>query len=1529
MELPTLGSPTRWTAPEVRSQGEQQETQKQFIGRSKLDTSKEKSFRYLDFAEGGTNAALNKWGQFLQLSRLVVGRGDTSNWNYISLEPRNILGLEHIAPVPESHDHKQKGEEEDSGRGRGSLGSEHDNPKWKPGVYCCSGYLAHPGRHDEFNALCIRNQGLGLRFSNNTKISDPEHYYRNDRWPEVRYTVEENITVVLQYYIRDGEIIQDMFLTSESDEETELNLEFDFTTGIRITPGNMSQPKEGNVDVPDHFLQRVSEGEAPGSHWKIRRGDYYATASLFKDGEPKSFSLLVDGEQENKAECRIGILSDEPLSHRETFVLKSKASAKFTFVFKLDHESVPVTLPHYFDISRLELFDGRWWSFRTESSSFIFRRNLETILSHAMPLPPVEGEDYQPYVLHDHDLINTLQTWSSSLSRNQTLYLLEIDKILQHPGTADEETKSHYRERIREVIFGYFVWLLRHAELNGFSETDILHWSGKRLLPTKEYEPAGGKGDPKEEEGKETLKGFARKSQEPEAEETATPAEASASNPDDSYTEEPVDPSNARPSEPELSKYEDKFRNCCQFLILLDMCLINYPDEVSLFTRMVKAFLKLAWEPIEMSRHRGSQLWPDHLESPSGYPPPYARFIDRTNLEGCGYGGQGIYVYVITTQVLVWRAIKSTNKLLKLVSNHQSWSNWMIRQSLDDKKIRDRTIEAFRPPAIDTSPDCFPDRFFSKIKGHVKESFLDQWSCDIAIPSFVEDFFFDKKNGLMLAWAETLRYYDTFSDRAGTQVSNTWEHFMRYQFTIDKDRREALRENFEARANMNYNARASCAQGPMLPQEGVTSAGINPGTTISVGARQDGGKPGKGKGFDISAEDRSQVNDPPFLRSPRDVIFVLIETAYGDWYWFREPLFMKYKAEKFEMNKGCIEMFLEPGDKWRYFWETSGGKDKFLKNMVDTPNYDWGNKNTLVKPRRDGDFGFFQGNEALLKLQEKEQRDPQEDKKRILVMEDCKIQHLITLMASIGFQEAGHIGEFLSRLRLMDPHEMRFAEQCLISLKTIMPDNLWITEFNINFITAPYLAKVESPHPLNYFAKKRAKFQSINDVVSNRITAEAAMGFRVIGDLHDRCWTCYVFYDFGSQELISEAREEVGGSDYGSSSSQRKCLEGFLVRQALDLVLSETKAILQIITKSMGGNEESSQTFFNTLLTEDGHGGGSNFETLNKNSVFYPWLLGIYRILRDKCKASSNAADQWILAEKTRKYKPRWSEKDQKSFGEDVAKNRMEVKARCTELEKMAKNLQDQIDEIKHLKKVTIVAIQDFQKPSPTKALIRITLAVALVTLILLVGIFLFRRGLAALETWAQRLVHRTESGHRESTHNPDEVEKRTIPMTDVTPDIASGWRCIRLMAIFIVIMFPVQELAFIIRTFQPEKIRGAGPLKKLVRVPWAPIWILQLALVYVIILAGYALLFLVGLVHRACVWLWTGDDILGREEVVPEGGEKSSCPGSDSTRGYGRLVGWLEKPVKAMRLSIVAEALRSKEKGKEKTDVENQGTAQ
>ncbi|KAG0634165.1 hypothetical protein HOY80DRAFT_895366 [Tuber brumale] len=1366
-----------------------------------------------------------------------------------------------------------------------------------------------------------------------------------------------------------------------------------------------------------HFLEPASTpGKPPESHWKIWCDDYYATASLFKDGKPKSFSLPGGP---------INIFSDDPVRHCEAFTLKPNSRAKFTTVFKLDHKNVPSTQPEYFDISpRLKPIDDRWWSFKTESSSFIFRRNLETILSHAMPLPKLDGEAYLPYVLHNHDLMYTYHKWCSSL--NQAFYLLEIDKVLQQQNTADKETKSYYHERIRKVIFGYLVWVLRHAERNGFPENVILHWSGKE----DDSERLVG------EAGRNVLGGPA-----------GGPGEAGTLH--SGKPEEPVDPPLPKPVEPDLSGYIDRIENCCRFLSFLDISLTNYPDQEPLITRMVEAFLKLAWEPIEMTKHRESHLWPNWLESLGEFPPQYARFLNWQSCNNSGYGGQVIYVYDIARQVLVWKAVKATNRLLGLVPKDQTWIEHMDHEILNEKAIRHRTIEAFRTSSTGMIQSSLPDIFFLKIKGHVRERFLEKGACTIAIPSFVENFFLDNNNKPISTWTETLIYVDKSIGSAKARTPGAWESFMRYQLGIDGDGREELRESLEERAysvglfagddvvtpgshcpssthwpivtyllSADYakllhpqpkiqkiidpSTRPDGAQGSTPPLECPTGVSTNPGARITTSILQEVIEPGgkEKKGLDITIEDRGQVNDPP---------------SYGQWYWFREPLFMEHdpekgdpgkhnlekrdpekhdpekhdpekqepekhdpekrEPEKPEIKRKFIETFLlseynwAPGDSsgnWCCFWETDEGKDEFLKGIADDWNPGWNNeKNTVIRPYRNKKSDLFHGSKAFSMLQK--QRHWKVDKKRIIVMKDCMIEHLISLMANLDIQEAGHVNKFLLRLRPMDSHEMRFEEQ------TIMPDNLWITEFNINFITAPFLADVESPLPQNYFPRRRAKFLSMNGAVPDRIMAEAAMGFRIIGDLHDRYWTCYVFYDFGSQGLISDARSEVERREYGHSSSQRKCLEGFLVCQALDLVLSETKTVLDTITKFMGEKKKSPALFI-PLLTVDDLLGENYFDTMNKNSVFYPWLIGVYSALKGKCIKGRNAAEHWILAEEKRKYKPRWSIRDQKDFGEKVARSRADVKARCTMLKKMAEKLEERIDRVKTIKESlsselalreartstqlartvnlfavvtaiylpltfssSIVAIEKLHWKSPAKALFRIMLGVTLGTIILLMNFSFLRRNLIALKRWARRSIRQRMAGgpepkccSKEPTHpekqvvwecwkeravSLQEAEKRGTLLTDRDiHDIESDWWYWYFMVIYIIIVVPVQELTFAIRTLKFQKIEGSGPLKKVVRVPLGLILALHLALVYLIMLAGYAFLSLVGLARQATVWSWTG-------------GEGSSGSEPDSTQKDGGLVGWLIKPSKTMKLLIVSEALQPKEKKPD--EEETQGATQ
>ncbi|KAG0635826.1 hypothetical protein HOY80DRAFT_1091623 [Tuber brumale] len=120
-------------------------------------------------------------------------------------------------------------------------------------------------------------------------------------------------------------------------------------------------------------------------------------------------------------------------------------------------------------------------------------------------------------------------------------------------------------------------------------------------------------------------------------------------------------------------------------------------------------------------------------------------------------------------------------------------------------------------------------------------------------------------------------------------------------------------------------------------------------------------------------------------------------------------------------------------------------------------------------------------------------------------------------------------------------------------------------------------------------------------------------------------------------------------------------------------------------------------------------------------------------------------------------------------------------------------------------------------------------------------------------------------------------------------------------MVIFIIVVAPAQGLTSIIHTLRRQKIKNAVPLKRF------------LALLYVIILTGYALLSLAGLEYRTAVWLWTGDGIAKSKKIALEEGEKSVRSEPDITGKDRGLVDWLTRPAKTTQLLIVKEALLCK----------------
>lgn len=133
------------------------------------------------------------------------------------------------------------------------------------------------------------------------------------------------------------------------------------------------------------------------------------------------------------------------------------------------------------------------------------------------------------------------------------------------------------------------------------------------------------------------------------------------------------------------------------------------------------------------------------------------------------------------------------------------------------------------------------------------------------------------------------------------------------------------------------------------------------------------------------------------------------------------------------------------------------------------------------------------------------------------------------------------------------------------------------------------------------------------------------------------------------------------------------------------------------------------------------------------------------------------------------------------------------------------------------------------------------------------------------------------------------ETEKRSTLLTDKsTHDGESNWWYWIFLVVYFFIALPVQEVRFSFLTLRLQSIEDSGPLKKLLRVPLTPLWMLLLAVVYVVILIAVTFFYIWDRLSSAVTWLWTGKTL------------QTEAPWEVSL--------WNE-PARIMQLAIVAEA--------------------
>ncbi|KAF7504562.1 hypothetical protein GJ744_002118 [Endocarpon pusillum] len=251
-------------------------------------------------------------------------------------------------------------------------------------------------------------------------------------------------------------------------------------------------------------------------------------------------------------------------------------------------------------------------------------------------------------------------------------------------------------------------------------------------------------------------------------------------------------------------------------------------------------------------------------------------------------------------------------------------------------------------------------------------------------------------------------------------------------------------------------------------------------------------------------------------------------------------------------------------------------------------------------------------------------RTPDQAKKRLIELSSQDKNSALMCWLSSPQQEKPLLLRFLRRHERLGSF---FGE------RADLKGNLWETEFHLGFYRL-------LDDTANFSSQNRVReMPTLSHTQASRSIAQVGIGFRFIGDLRDRFWSCHFLSSetVGFKGLVrqyfesSETREELY-----EKQGQRKTLELVYVERALNEMVSSINEILDA---------------FKTELAVPSK--GQSFD----NYSMLRFHLEAGDILRDvlgQLNFSVKVIEEWEKREDTRGLRSRWSLKDEDRYGEKL-----------------------------------------------------------------------------------------------------------------------------------------------------------------------------------------------------------------------------------------------------------------------------------
>ncbi|RPA74020.1 hypothetical protein BJ508DRAFT_418808 [Ascobolus immersus RN42] len=1528
-------------------------------------TDPERPDRFLDFGEDGTSGYVTKFGQIVQLCKMVHTAEKEHPYRYATVEPRSL-----------QVDWRKK------------------DPQFEKKEVWALNWACAEYREKILGQLTNDSTayGLGIRIGTESlQYNNLTAGYRNGRFPETRYTLEGDIQADVQvnFVANAGRIAQQYKLTSRSGTVQEVPLLVDLSLALVDTP---SERNYGTYDwdererYPETCIRSKVAGE--GHAWSFQGMLYHTLAALYCDG------VKVDMDLQDENGERMP-MSGTPsaygaILHKRTVLLAPGQSTKFTLIFQLgggngvDEEEAP-----YIDVDKaMEVTKESWWQLATESASIFYRRNLESILSLAVHFPVEQpymfpdGAAIEPIVFHTQSVVGTELDWERCWEQAETL--ITFYELLTLPDIASSDVVAKYRERTRRAVLGHLVFLST-LPVDFFKDPyTAATWDGVKC---KEYIAYLNRMMKKMEDGDGIkLRKAADLMKETSTEEAPDPEQPNLEvakvgeggqipdlgNHDETgetakIIDDDVAAVQAPGSETPSEKSEDEDDSGSEYwvtsvLLKLFDFLLNSLRVFPLETRYLlkhdlRDGVRKAWTRLKKSRHERSKLFYNDIE-------PFTS----------EYGGAYVILedYTLNAQVRAWRILKGMSELHPLIDGPDApWAGDTDKEKyhLDADGFRDLVLSEFiaKPTSEINNPNAKP-RFLTKRWGDERSSTLAHYNLLLLVPPENEYFFFSDGSPHP-AWTETLENTDKsfpgFGRISRALVSYIYSHqFNRAFGTVNNTRKAAevvlsissvncLVTGLEGGApSYTHVKQALLLDYPEISKYLLEPSNFNRGRSLQrkklnpydisldrIALAQhayEGSKVDKDK---LTPKDRLAVHDPP---------------DYGPAYYFPLPEFITKDPPKvlksieqfskaWKAEIASSDWILELTNLWKGS-KFHGDRQKVLE-FLQTLQFSESSfsSNELYALRKDSEVHFCKCAYELKNMDATASRNYTTNilkilgcnrekagmKKLYLIIERCKVETVLPVIFSLSNAPAEQraVIQFLNLVMEADTHRMSFSDQALI------PDNLWVTEFNINFVALldPRTDRNALKHVDAYAPKKRSGFVSASPVKRKNelpILTDISFGFRFVGDLHDTKWTCYRVVDPGAiSEEALQKRENLIGPRKASYDDlhfweQRKVLELQLVLDALTLVYHETENIMDHMDQEEQAPYEDkalSEPLLPPVLTANDLTGLNYYSTMHKHSTYYPWVLQCCNVLKSKLAGAEDMTQRFLSADKNRAHTPRWSEKDQANNRAILRNKADKLKRARKELELLSRRIDAKIESITTLKQsleaelglreartstqqatsiglftvVTVVFLPlsfaasilsiDLGWSDPVRSLHLLMWPTTIGTVLFLLNLPVIYGYFLEVSTTAQYWLRKRMADEKswdfwkQKAQTLTEAEKRTMLMRDdQLHESETNWWYWNFFVVYCLISLPVRQLHTVYQVIRLRPVKDAGILKKLFCLLLSPIWMIILSIVYLVLL-GYCVISSSsrGIV-TAYIFLWSGREYLEKRNEQAEAARKA-----------------------------------------------------